>query len=144
MTKPGKMVNEVLKTLFQKPATVRYPYEKITLPERFRGRIRFSANKCIGCKMCMRDCPSSAITITKVGDKQFQAEFDLDKCIYCAQCVDTCPKKALEITGEFELAQLNRSKLKVVFHAEPRQPEPERPKAEGPAVAEGVAEKKPV
>jgi len=122
MIKPGKMAREVLKSLFLKPATVLYPYVKVQMPDRFRGKIKFTSSRCIGCKLCMRDCPTNCITITKVGDKQFQAEFDLDKCIYCAQCVDTCPKKALEATADYELAQLQRDKLKVVFHAEPPPP----------------------
>ena len=122
MIKPGKMAREVLKSLFLKPATVLYPYVKVQMPDRFRGKIKFTSSRCIGCKLCMRDCPTNAITITKVGDKQFQAEFDLDKCIYCAQCVDTCPKDALSATAEYELAQLQRDKLKVVFHAEPPPP----------------------
>ena len=122
MIKPGKMAREVLKSLFLKPATVLYPYVKVQMPDRFRGKIKFTPSLCIGCKLCMRDCPTNAITITKVGDKQFQAEFDLDKCIYCAQCADTCPKKALEATVEYELAQLQRDKLKVIFYAEPMPP----------------------
>ena len=65
----------------------------------------------------MRDCPSGAITIREVAPKQFDCEIDLSKCIYCAQCVDSCPKKALEATEEFELAQLDPSKLRIVFHA---------------------------
>ena len=68
----------------------------------------------------MKDCPSDAITITKVGEKKFQAEIDISKCIYCAQCVDSCPKKALEATGEFELAQTDHGKLKVVYSADTR------------------------
>ena len=60
----------------------------------------------------MKDCPSDAIHIEKVGDT-FEAVLDLDKCIYCAQCVDTCPKKALEATTKFELAQIDRKKLRV-------------------------------
>jgi formate hydrogenlyase subunit 6/NADH:ubiquinone oxidoreductase subunit I len=72
----------------------------------------------------MRDCPSNAITIIKVAEKQFQADFALDKCIYCAQCVDSCPKDALEATKEYELAQLDRSKLRISFHAQPGKPEP--------------------
>lgn len=63
----------------------------------------------------MKDCPSNAIAINKVGDKRFEAEFRLDRCIYCAQCVDTCPKKALETTPEFELARLKHDQLTVVF-----------------------------
>ena len=65
--------------------------------------------------MCMRDCPSAAITIKPVGEKKFVAEIDLAKCLYCAQCVDTCPKKALEATPDFELAQLEHGKLLIVL-----------------------------
>ncbi|MFH1477623.1 MAG: 4Fe-4S binding protein [Verrucomicrobiota bacterium] len=122
MIKPGKMAREVLQSLFRPPATVLYPSVKVPRPDRFRGKIKFTSARCIGCKLCMQDCPTNAITITRVGDKQFQAEFDLDKCIYCAQCVDSCPKKALESTTEYELAQLQRDKLKVIFHAEPTPP----------------------
>ncbi|MBU4198894.1 MAG: 4Fe-4S binding protein [Verrucomicrobia bacterium] len=127
MIKPGKMLREVLTSFFQKPATVLYPYVKVLMPDRFRGKIRFLATLCIGCKLCMRDCPTNCITITKVGDKRFQAEFDLDQCIYCAQCVDSCPKKALESTADYELAQLQRNKLKMIYHAEPPPPQAAAP-----------------
>jgi formate hydrogenlyase subunit 6/NADH:ubiquinone oxidoreductase subunit I len=130
MIRPGKMLKEVLGTIFKKPATSRYPYDKSGMPDHFRGAIKFIPEKCIGCKLCMKDCPANAITITKVGDKQFDCEIDMGKCIYCGQCVDSCLKKALEITKEFELAQLTRSKLKVTFHAQPQPPKEEpKPKA---------------
>jgi len=112
MIRPGKMFREALKHLLKKPATIKYPAESANIPERFRGKLKFYAEKCIGCKLCMKDCPSDAIHIEKVGDS-YEAIVDLDKCIYCAQCVDTCPKKALEATTKFELAQLDRKKLRV-------------------------------
>ena len=115
MIRPGKMIQQVLASLFKKPATTMYPFVKINMPENFRGKLKFYPEKCIGCKMCMRDCPSGAIVIRKVADKVFEADVDLGKCIYCAQCVDTCPKKALEATKDFELAKLDRNKLKVTF-----------------------------
>ena len=112
---PGKILNLVLHSLVKKPVTSRYPAEKLEMGSRYRGKLKFHPELCIGCKLCMRDCPSNAITIKKVGEKQFVAELDLGKCIYCGQCVDTCPKKALETTNNVELAQLDYSKEKVVL-----------------------------
>lgn len=113
------MLCQVLRSLFKKPATVCYPSEKLEMPEKIRGKIVFDPQACIGCKMCERDCPSGAIRITKIAEKQFEAEIRLDKCIYCAQCVDSCPRKALRFTGDIELAGQDAKKLKVVYRGKP-------------------------
>jgi formate hydrogenlyase subunit 6/NADH:ubiquinone oxidoreductase subunit I len=118
MIRPGRMIKQALQSLFKKPATTSYPFTKPNMPDKFRGKIKYHPEKCIGCMLCVKDCPSDAIKIKKIGEKKFQAEFDLAKCIYCAQCVDSCPKDALESTKEFELAQLDKGKLKVVFNEE--------------------------
>jgi formate hydrogenlyase subunit 6/NADH:ubiquinone oxidoreductase subunit I len=120
--RPGEMILSVLGSLFKKPATIRYPYEKFRMPDHFRGQPIFASEKCTGCRLCIRDCPSQAITITKVGDKKFEASIDLGKCVYCAQCEETCPRKVIDITTEFELTQLERGKLKVTFHADTGSP----------------------
>lgn len=122
MKRRGKVLRQVLRSFFKKPNTQMYPFVKTATPKGFRGKIVFIPDRCIGCKMCVRDCPSGAITITKIGEKQFECSIDLAKCIYCAQCVDSCLKKALLYTNDFELAQLDRSKLKVVLHGEPQGP----------------------
>ncbi|MCB4792246.1 MAG: 4Fe-4S binding protein [Elusimicrobia bacterium] len=129
MIRPGRMFLKVICSFFKKPATSMYPFIKIEKPAKFRGKLKFYQERCIGCKLCMKDCPSNAITIVNVGqpaaqnaagaepqkpaEKKFEAIVDLDKCLYCAQCVDSCMKKALEATREFELASLDHKKLKV-------------------------------
>ncbi|MFA5139905.1 MAG: 4Fe-4S dicluster domain-containing protein [Elusimicrobiota bacterium] len=131
MAKPAKMLGELLGGLFTKPATVLYPFERLEVPPRFRGRIAYEAASCIGCKLCMRDCPSDAIRISKYeggsflfafvsartgerklveipnnAKKRHRARFRLSRCIYCAQCVESCPKKCLRSTDQYELAVL--------------------------------------
>ncbi|MGA2265131.1 MAG: 4Fe-4S binding protein [Phycisphaerae bacterium] len=137
MKKPGKMLREVLRSAVRKPATVLYPYVKVHMPAQFRGRLRFYAERCIGCRLCMKDCPTDAIVIRTVAPKKFEADIDLGRCISCGQCVDSCPKMALEMTEEFELAQLDRGKLKTTQGAPPTEthaqaPQPSKP---GPEAA---------
>ena len=138
MTKPGRMVGAVLRAATHRPATQLYPAEPVKLPASFRGKIRFIAERCVGCKLCQKDCPADALRIEEVGKKRFRAVFLLDHCIYCAQCVDSCNKDALESTTEFELATLDRATLRVTFDAPPPPPAPPIaapavPPAPGPA-----------
>jgi formate hydrogenlyase subunit 6/NADH:ubiquinone oxidoreductase subunit I len=118
MSRPGKIAGFILPFIFKKPATLNYPQERSGMPQGFRGKVKFNPAICIGCTMCVRDCPSQAIEIKKIAEKQFELEMDLGKCIYCGQCVDSCPKKALAITTEFELARLDHKKLKIIINAE--------------------------
>jgi formate hydrogenlyase subunit 6/NADH:ubiquinone oxidoreductase subunit I len=117
MKRPGAMIAEVLSHLFATPATTHYPFEKADVPATYRGKIKFLAGKCVGCMLCMKDCPSNAITITKVAPKKFECTFALDHCMFCAQCVESCNRDALETTMEFELAAVDRDNLKITFHA---------------------------
>jgi len=110
---PGSMLSQVFGSVFRKPATRRYPYVKIEVVDRFRGKLKFDKTRCNGCMLCMKDCPSKAINIIKVGEKEFKAVLSIDKCVFCAQCVDSCAKDALEYTKEFELAHFDRKYLQV-------------------------------
>jgi formate hydrogenlyase subunit 6/NADH:ubiquinone oxidoreductase subunit I len=139
MKRPGKMVREVLRAATRKPLTVRYPFVRPHIPEKFRGKLAFNAASCIGCHICERDCPSSAIVIRKVADKKFEADIDLARCIYCGQCADSCPKKSLATTTDFELAQLTRATLKIVIKGKADAAAVMAAPAAAPAVAKPTA-----
>ncbi len=54
--------------------------------------------KCIGCGMCARQCPASAIVKTDYvapGHKLPSYEIDQSKCVKCGACVGTCKFKAI-------------------------------------------------
>jgi formate hydrogenlyase subunit 6/NADH:ubiquinone oxidoreductase subunit I len=119
MIRPGQMLSEVLKNGLRKPATVLYPFTKVEMPPNFRGRIQFFAERCIGCKLCMKDCPAEAITISEVSKKRFDCTIDLARCIYCAQCTYSCNKDALQSTRDFELAGFVHAKLVAYYEAPP-------------------------
>ena len=57
MSKPGKIARLLIQSLFRKPATINYPAQRSGMPKGFRGKLKFYPEKCIGCKLCMRDCP---------------------------------------------------------------------------------------
>ena len=114
MNKPGKMLGELLGHLGRKPATELYPFERPSLPVKFRGRIQYDGAKCNGCKLCIRVCPAEAIAIAPLGDptaKKFSCDIRLDRCIFCGQCVETCPRDALDSSSDFELAQRDKAAL---------------------------------
>jgi len=130
MQKPARALFEVLGHLFKKKATSNYPFEKAVVDARFRGRIAFESDTCIGCRMCVRVCPAKAIEIILSAEqppapapaadgtapvpakKKFDCLMSLDRCIYCSQCVDVCPKKSLISTQDFELAHTDKKTLK--------------------------------
>lgn len=107
------MIPSLMGKLLRRSDTVLYPAVHAKVPAHFRGALKFDPEKCVGCKMCERVCPSNAIQIEKVEDRRFKAIVRMDKCIFCGQCVDTCRKGALENTSSFELASLDKNKLKV-------------------------------
>jgi formate hydrogenlyase subunit 6/NADH:ubiquinone oxidoreductase subunit I len=122
----GALIPESLRQLFKKAATNLYPAEKFPTPEHFRGELTADIKKCIGCKMCVRDCPAQAIEVIDVTPphppeeavkqkKKFKLKIYLDRCVYCGQCCDVCPTNTLSMTSTHELAAYNRDSLKTEF-----------------------------
>ena len=111
--RPGQMVPYLMRMLLKKTQTLDYPAVGAKTSASFRGALKFHGERCVGCRLCQRVCPTDAIRIEQTGEKQYKAIVRLDKCIFCGQCVDSCNKDALENTASFELDCADRASLEV-------------------------------
>ncbi|MBO3802258.1 MAG: 4Fe-4S binding protein, partial [Candidatus Brockarchaeota archaeon] len=98
----GRGLRAAFRALLRKPVRVRYlteAGEMVPVPERYRGKITYDKGACIGCLLCIRTCPSGAISTTE----EKKVEFSVFKCTFCGQCAEICPKKAVKLGSDFEL-----------------------------------------
>jgi len=119
---PGKILNMAVNQFFKKPATIAYPKGKMQVVKNYRGKLWFDSATCINCSICVRNCPSKAITIINEGtkeDRKMRAILDVGHCIFCCQCVDTCPKKSLSFSQNIDLANLTKEDLTVDLVKDP-------------------------
>lgn len=104
------MIKEVVKSLFRKPATIKSftkDNEFVPVPERYRGKIQLNPDLCIGCLLCIKSCPTGAISAIE----NKKVHIHIDKCIFCGQCKENCPKKAIDFSSDFLMATSNREEL---------------------------------
>ncbi len=112
------MLGDIVGSLFKRPVTERYPFVKTTPPERLRGKLRWNPEKCTGCALCTKDCPSNAIELITLDKKakKFVVRYHADRCTYCSQCVENCRFGCIEMSHEeFELAALQRQPFEVMY-----------------------------
>ncbi len=115
------------RTMFRKPVTIQYPFEKRPTAPRFHGRHQLNRHpdgleKCIGCELCAWACPADAIYVEGAdnteGDRFSPGErygrvyqINYLRCIFCGLCIEACPTRALTMTNEYELADDSRESL---------------------------------
>jgi NADH:ubiquinone oxidoreductase subunit F (NADH-binding)/(2Fe-2S) ferredoxin len=70
--------------------------EKACYAKVCKGLITYSviAEECTGCLVCLRNCPSDAIT----GAKQEVHTIDVEKCTRCGMCMSVCKFDAIAVT----------------------------------------------
>jgi NADH-quinone oxidoreductase subunit I len=101
---------EMLRNLISKPFTILYPYEKVPVPESFRGRVAIDDEKCIGCSKCSLVCSVQCINMVdspkeiefkgKMLARKKKPQIKLFKCIRCGLCERHCPTGAIYLKNE--------------------------------------------
>jgi formate hydrogenlyase subunit 6/NADH:ubiquinone oxidoreductase subunit I len=107
------MEGELLRSLGKKPVTLRYPFERLPPVEMLRGKVNIDMSKCVGCGLCVRDCPTFALEMVGKGPT-CDLVYYLDRCAFCGQCEESCPREAIQLTAEYELAN-DRQQILVEF-----------------------------
>ncbi len=108
------MQNELMKSLTKKPATLLYPFQKYESIPGSRGKVVVDISKCIGCSLCIRDCPAFALEMVGKGvdcDMKWYA----DRCVFCGQCVESCPRSAIAQETVYDLSSTDRSNLVIDY-----------------------------
>jgi ech hydrogenase subunit F len=94
------MTRTVIRNLFSRPATRRYPrpVREAHRMQRTRGSIVIDIEACIFCSACAKRCPTDAIVVTKA-----ERDWTIDRlrCCTCNACVEVCPKKCLAMDTRY-------------------------------------------
>lgn len=99
---------KAVKFLFDKPKTIRYPFELKEPAQRYRGFHTNDWDKCSGCGNCADICPNQAIKMVKItelirkpGKNNERPRLDYGRCCFCGLCIDICPPASLKLTRDY-------------------------------------------
>jgi len=112
--KIGSMFGDILRSFFVKPVTLKYPLERSASPARLRGALIWNPEKCSGCGLCAKDCPSNALEVIILDRKakKFVLRYNVDRCTFCAQCVQNCRFNCVQLSNDrWELAALTKDRF---------------------------------
>jgi len=114
----GTMLGDVLWSLWNQPVTEKYPFEKREAPTRLRGKLNWDPDKCTGCGLCSKECPSNAVEVITLDkkNKRFVMRYHMDRCTYCGQCAQNCRFDCIDMaSADWELAGANKEAFTVYY-----------------------------
>jgi formate hydrogenlyase subunit 6/NADH:ubiquinone oxidoreductase subunit I len=109
------LLSNIISVFFSKSETERYPFEKSHLPQRYRGRVAINEENCVGCSLCVLDCPASALELEKDSKTKFRLLHYRDRCTYCGQCEQSCRFDAMYMDNEYIKPAYNRDEFFVIL-----------------------------
>lgn len=109
------LLPNIISVFFSKPETINYPKESSIYSTGFRGSVRINEQNCVGCSMCVLDCPASALELKKESKKNFTLIHNQDLCTYCGQCQQSCKFDAIYMDNLFNKPSTDRKDFRVVL-----------------------------
>lgn len=97
--------------------TLRYPKERLSVPDHGRNQLHNEIDDCIVCDKCARVCPVDCIDIEAIRSpdligytsdgtpkRLYAARFDIDmaKCCFCGLCTVVCPTECLSMQSIYD------------------------------------------
>lgn len=106
------VLRDAIKHLLSKPSTVEYPKTATLVEADYRGAHYPDLNRCVGCSLCMINCPSQCISMERLPEgvqlkhnrRGVFPVVDYRSCVFCYRCVKVCPFGAFVTTNEYRLA----------------------------------------
>lgn len=105
------LLPEVLRTIMRKPDTTLFPLTQSKYHDAYRGRVRMREENCVGCGLCVRDCPAGALELEKRSKTSYTLRHYAERCAYCAQCEYSCKFNAIYLDNSYRSAVENKEKL---------------------------------
>ncbi len=90
--------NMIIRSLFNKPATLMYPVIPRVYEEKTRGHINVDIEACVLCGICSKKCPTHAILVDR---KKKEWSIARMQCIQCNCCVEYCPVNCLSMANTY-------------------------------------------
>jgi formate hydrogenlyase subunit 6/NADH:ubiquinone oxidoreductase subunit I len=94
------LFTSIFDAFWHPPETIAYPFDELVLPEGFRGAIEIHPDQCVGCGLCVRNCPTGALKLEKESKACFSLSHFPTRCAYCGECEAVCRYDAIHHTNE--------------------------------------------
>jgi uncharacterized Fe-S center protein len=76
------------------------------------GRPKVDPKKCIGCGLCVENCPSDALSM-----RDGRAYIDYTKCIGCGECLTVCRNEGIELDWGSDIKPFNERLVEYAYAA---------------------------
>ncbi len=106
---------QVIRTLFRRSGTTRFPYEPSEFHAAYRGQVHANPKNCVGCGLCVRDCPAGALSLEKRSRQSFTLKHYAERCAYCAQCEYSCKFNAIYLGNSYNESVFDKESLHIIL-----------------------------